>query len=172
MARLSPLLSGVSAFLSSREGKSSIGIWRETYAQHFEYVGPRSEMTPWRGDGSFDHRFFNPHDRRGSRKAEELLRSQSRNMSIQCTPSVTHPDPREVAVLERLTSSASLRSWKVLRTFDFTSGRGDLHFGIGPEGGVDCTHSCYSPFRAEPLLWRVSQVVESAVGDEAAGRRL
>jgi hypothetical protein len=75
-------------------------------------------------------------------------------------------------VLERLTSSASLRSWKVLRTFDFTSGRGDLHFGIGPEGGVDCTHSCYSPFRAEPLLWRVSQVVESAVGDEAAGRRL
>ena len=186
MVRLSPLLSEVAKFLSSREGESSIGIWRETYTQHFMYVGPKSEMMPWRGDGSFDHRFFNPHDETGGRKVEELLRTQSRNKSVRCIPSVTSTDPREVAVLERLASTSSLRSWKVLRTFDFTAGRGDLHFGIGPEKGgdvlvdgkatgewrsgrIDCTHSCYSPFRAEPLLWRVGRVVDIALGGVAGG---
>ena len=36
-------------------------------------------------------------------------------------------------------------------------------------GRIDCTHSCYSPFRAEPLLWRVGRVVDIALGGVAGG---
>ena len=65
----------------------------------------------------------------------------------------------------------------LLPTFDFASGRGDLHYGgrgfkVAPferiKGRVlrrmDCTHMCFSPLYREPLLARLERLVRQLGG--------
>ena len=129
-----------------------MGMWRETYTQHF------GSST---GDGTFD------------RAAEEDRKARP------CTNAVTAQNDKEQAVLNFI--SQNHPHIAVVHTFDYASTRGDLKFGRKvswppatagePQKKqiiLDCTHSCFSPFLSEVLLYRIQwAVVQRELGQTA-----
>ena len=141
LAAVAPVIDTFSAWLARHP--SSLGVWRETYAQHF---GAPT------GDGTFDH------------AAEVERRARG------CAGAVVEQSDKEVAVLAYV--SRGHPHMAVVRTFDYASTRGDLKMGrkiawtpaapgAPPQRHVvlDCTHTCFSPFFSEVLLGRIGEAV-------------